>query len=301
MHRPDPSSPDRNIFSFISDAERIAHGRIDSVNERMKRPTIPQYDSTNFPDEAVPGQIVRDVNDMATLWVYGDDEQWHKIGASEENSWPMQQECLHPQHLHSDDGLMNPLSLYDSDGPFPSTGWKVVIDSSYYRGFYASSTTDGDWIIFICRLGPQGSYWKIQPIVEIGAGQGLVQFEWGQHADGENTPDSFGLDNPENALAAVSDFAGVGAPNFFHSGGYQWDLSGGPQHKISSSLGTLSQMRIAGAVGDVLDSNGTLNPDGAHNMNGGPGIWYLKMTAVVHPVHVSSVLVSRQTVFDFAT
>jgi hypothetical protein len=212
-------------------------------------------------------------------------------------------ECLHPQHLSSIGQAMSPAVEYD---PAAGTGgFHVVIDSTYYRGFYATSVADGDYLIFILRLGPRGSFWNIQPVAHTGTGQGEVKFEWGQTSYGEDAPsdglDDAGLADPENALSAVDDLPNTG-PTWYNAAGNNWDLTvaGSSPGKINSH-GTYSQMRIMGNVGDVLSANGTFNGDYAsEDMNGGPGIWYLKMTAVTHPVEISSVLVSRQTVFDYS-
>lgn len=219
--------------------------------------------------------------------------------------WPMYHECLHPQHLTSGDDAMSPAVEYEPAGGFTST-----IDLTYYRGFYAGSSADGDYLIFILRLGPQGSFWNIQPIVA-DSGSGKLRFEWAQHQWGEDVPDGEddggGLDfalgsiGAENALASELDF-GAGTFDWHHAGAYEWNI-GNTGRKIVSDAGTLSQMRIIGAPGDVLSADGAATLGRGYfskDMNGGPGIWYLKMTAVTHPVKVSSVLVARQTAFDYS-
>jgi hypothetical protein len=62
-----------------------AHARIDRLERLIKNnnnaPTIPSYDSNNFPQDAVYGQIAKDYNNH-TFWVYGEDDVWHKIGGA---------------------------------------------------------------------------------------------------------------------------------------------------------------------------------------------------------------------------
>lgn len=56
----------------ISDLER-------RVDQKFLAPTVPTYDSSNFPQDAVHGQIAKDASHNA--WVYGEDDTWHQIGA----------------------------------------------------------------------------------------------------------------------------------------------------------------------------------------------------------------------------
>src|SRR5205823_2434176 len=65
---------------YMSDAIAGVHERVDRATTRAGVPTLPRYDSTNFPDDAVYGQIVRDVNDFSALYIYGEDDHWHKVG-----------------------------------------------------------------------------------------------------------------------------------------------------------------------------------------------------------------------------
>jgi hypothetical protein len=62
--------------------------QVDKQSQLQKTPTIPVYDSTNWPDEAVRGQIVRDINDLDSLWIYGEDDIWHKISSGTVNTFP---------------------------------------------------------------------------------------------------------------------------------------------------------------------------------------------------------------------
>lgn len=52
------------------------------MGRAMLTPTLPMYDSAFFPPDPVTGQLVRDVNDPSTLWVYGIDGNWHQIGGT---------------------------------------------------------------------------------------------------------------------------------------------------------------------------------------------------------------------------
>jgi hypothetical protein len=87
--RGEASSPDRNIFSFITDLTDHVHKRVDSIERRLKTPTHPRYNSVNFPDNAAPGQVVRDINDMDAAWMYQEndgtygDDSWHQIAGGE--------------------------------------------------------------------------------------------------------------------------------------------------------------------------------------------------------------------------
>lgn len=61
-------------------ATRVA--KLENIVRRLQQndsPTIPSYDQTNFPQDAVYGQIAKDYNDH-TMWVYGEDDSWHQIG-----------------------------------------------------------------------------------------------------------------------------------------------------------------------------------------------------------------------------
>lgn len=67
-----------------------AHQRIDAIERMLQSklnnpaPTIPQFDQTNFPQDAVPGQIATDPNDNS-MWVYGNDGVWHRVSGGQ--SW----------------------------------------------------------------------------------------------------------------------------------------------------------------------------------------------------------------------
>lgn len=52
----------------------------DKINKKFLAPTVPTYDSSNFPQDAVHGQIAKDTNHDA--WIYGEDDTWHKIGGA---------------------------------------------------------------------------------------------------------------------------------------------------------------------------------------------------------------------------
>jgi hypothetical protein len=71
----------RDIFD--DHARQLAELRaaVDEIRNN-KNPTIPQYDSTNWPPDATYGQLAADDNDVSSLWIYGQDDQWHKIGGS---------------------------------------------------------------------------------------------------------------------------------------------------------------------------------------------------------------------------
>lgn len=89
MKRDVGESPDRNIFSFVSDTVGGVHRRVDDVYRLLRNPTHPKYDSTNFPDNPIPGQVVRDINDLDSLWVYQEDDQaWHQISSGQGNEFP---------------------------------------------------------------------------------------------------------------------------------------------------------------------------------------------------------------------
>jgi hypothetical protein len=77
--RNNPNNDDTGLIGKILDQA----GRITDVDKRLKVPTHPFYDSANFPDEATYGQIVVDKDDPSSLWVYGKDDQWHKVGGLE--------------------------------------------------------------------------------------------------------------------------------------------------------------------------------------------------------------------------
>lgn len=81
MHKEQRNNPNSDktglISLFLRNAERIT-----DIDKRLKNPTHPFYDSTNFPDDAVYGQIVVDKDDPSTLWVYGRDDVWHKVGGA---------------------------------------------------------------------------------------------------------------------------------------------------------------------------------------------------------------------------
>src|SRR5438874_1516342 len=63
--------------------------QLENLQSQMKVPTLPIYDSTNWPDDAVYGQLVRDFNDWNSLWVYAEDDRWHKIGGASPPNLPM--------------------------------------------------------------------------------------------------------------------------------------------------------------------------------------------------------------------
>lgn len=76
--------PRRGEIDYIAEAADYI-GRIAGNTANQKTPTQPIYDSTNFPDDAVDGQLARDASDLNALWQYqgeesGGDNQWHKVG-----------------------------------------------------------------------------------------------------------------------------------------------------------------------------------------------------------------------------
>lgn len=68
---------------------KLMHDRITRLETLAARgnpaPTIPSYDSTNFPANAVHGQIAKDQDEA--LWIYGNDDAWHQVGASANMPW----------------------------------------------------------------------------------------------------------------------------------------------------------------------------------------------------------------------
>jgi hypothetical protein len=70
----------RDIFDDVFSSIAKVRDEITKVRRSLKIPTIPVYDSTTFPDAAQRGQIARDINDPAVLWVYAEDDTWYQIG-----------------------------------------------------------------------------------------------------------------------------------------------------------------------------------------------------------------------------
>lgn len=112
-------------------------GAVADVKSRLKVPTHPVYDSDNFPDEAVRGQIVRDINDPAKLWVYGEDDTWHQIGGSGNLPWAIASTIdtdflsgvnfqtvpfCPPRAIDPGDGRGSSYYLDSGDGTFDSLG-----------------------------------------------------------------------------------------------------------------------------------------------------------------------------------
>jgi hypothetical protein len=72
---------DQSIFDHQTRLNDGVQKQINDVQKQLRIPTIPLYDSTGFPDDATYGQIVSDINDPEALWIYAEDDQWHRIGA----------------------------------------------------------------------------------------------------------------------------------------------------------------------------------------------------------------------------
>ena len=71
--------PKVNMTTINDDFEK----RLRAIEKKLavsnQAPTIPSYVSTNFPQDAIHGQIAKDRNDHS-LWVYGEDDIWHQSG-----------------------------------------------------------------------------------------------------------------------------------------------------------------------------------------------------------------------------
>jgi hypothetical protein len=74
----------RDEFGLAKEGLMKLRGKIGSHDLRLKAPTVPIYDSSNWPEEAVDGQLARDMNDLDSLWEYQViDESWHQIGGAD--------------------------------------------------------------------------------------------------------------------------------------------------------------------------------------------------------------------------
>jgi hypothetical protein len=80
-----PTNPPRH-----GDLDYLAEGlnyveKKSGQTANQKTPTIPIYDSANWPDDAVDGQLARDKNDLNSVYQYQGEESdgdnaWHKVG-----------------------------------------------------------------------------------------------------------------------------------------------------------------------------------------------------------------------------
>jgi hypothetical protein len=135
--------------------------RIDDHEKRFKAPTQPFYDSTNFPDKAVHGQIVVDKDDPSVIWVYGKDDQWHQIGGGLQfgiasyNSWDT-------APIASNTDVPYDAFAKTPGGPFSMTSGKLHVTRP---GTYEFRTT------CVFRGGSAPSGWTV----------GLIQFATGDH------------------------------------------------------------------------------------------------------------------------
>lgn len=227
--------------------------------------------------------------------------------SDESNQWPFEYECIDLGSLGDGTGTIAPTVEY-----WKNSGWKSVIDATYYRGFYFDSgNVAGKQIVFVLRLGGKGSMWCVQPVVAIGPAEGKLRIEFGQSSHGEDAPgagdpDDAGIIYDTNALPHPADLVANPVvwkkclPN-------EWDLNAAVLRKIDASLGTLSQFRIMGDAGAVLSADAAATFGRgytARDFNGGPGIWYMRLSNLLgasgqNRVRISSLRVVRQTVFDF--
>jgi hypothetical protein len=161
-----------------SEIARAVARKTDDISRQLKVPTHPVYDSTNWPDEATRGQVVRDINDPEVLWIYGEDDIWHKIGG--DSIWS----TLFPLDLLNDDGLeafvewsgvsgdwFAPINNLSHGGePDPS-------DGSYPQNWYLSNRghdlANRGWIL---PFGPRGSLWGPTITGERGSSFGRITY-----------------------------------------------------------------------------------------------------------------------------
>jgi len=80
----------RDIWDDIDALSRQVNLRLDEHKKMMKVPTLPKYHHQHFPDDAVDGQTVRDVNNPETFWVFQEghinpknDLEWWQIPADQ--------------------------------------------------------------------------------------------------------------------------------------------------------------------------------------------------------------------------
>jgi len=94
----------------MEDIIKSLHDRISRLERANARgsaaPTIPTYNSTNFPQDAVHGQIAKDQNE--DLWIFGNDDAWRQIG--KDSNLPV---CYAQSGLHSASGLFTYYPTWD--------------------------------------------------------------------------------------------------------------------------------------------------------------------------------------------
>jgi hypothetical protein len=90
---------DNSYFDWISKRFQGLDKSINEIRNRLFVPTLPKYNPLQWPEEAVYGQLARDVNDYDTLWVYAEDDEWHEIGAQLSSAYAV---GLHDYDFHNE-------------------------------------------------------------------------------------------------------------------------------------------------------------------------------------------------------
>jgi hypothetical protein len=155
-----------------------ANRKTDAVRNRLRTPTLPLYNSGKWPDEASRGQLVRDINDPDDLWVYGEDDEWHRIGAAPVTQPPSQRvnlrDLIHPGYnAYPYSGkyttaVPNPNVDIPFDPVHPGDSWDVgYYDADCWDDFRNMNAADGgtayNGCFFVVKVafGPTGSLWSI--------------------------------------------------------------------------------------------------------------------------------------------
>jgi hypothetical protein len=100
---------ERDPIDFLHSRVNGSNARVDSLQKRMKVPTIPLYNSVDWPDDAVRGQLARSKKDPSSLWMYGEDDLWHNVNTI---TRARQEITYNPDHYQI----------------FPSNGAEVVLE-----------------------------------------------------------------------------------------------------------------------------------------------------------------------------
>lgn len=146
----------------------------------------------------------------------------------------------------------------------------IVFDATIYPGAVLrnfgglDTAADGDFQTFHCLLGPYGSVWVVDVILERGPDYGIYVFEWG-------TPSEDSLVDPTQTgrMEDPSTVTYVSVPSSSQDG---YVASYTPNVLVPG----VSALRIGGSTGDPLTTTTTDAYTGLPLGDGGPGLYNIK-------------------------